>query len=158
MNTTNSYPYKIVAHNLLIITCVSVSIGLVACQQEGPAEKTGKKIDQAVGQAEQEIGRTTEKAGDKIDDAKRSVKNKADIAEEYIDDAMITLKVKAALGNDSILKASHIEVATVNGVVTLSGTVDSEQSLGRAMEIADNQAHVKTVQTKLMVNANPGSK
>jgi hyperosmotically inducible protein len=159
MNTTNSYLYKIAAHNFLILACAScLGFGLAGCQPEGSAEKTGKKIDKVVGQVKQKIGDTTEKAGDELTEAKQSAKNKADIAEEYIDDAMITLKVKAALGNDAILKASHIEVVTANGVVTLSGTVDSEPSLGRAMEVAGSQAHVKSVQTQLIVDANAGSK
>ena len=55
-----------------------------------------------------------------------------------------------------MFKASYIEVTTVNGVVTLSGTVDSEQIIGRAMEVANSQKNVKSVQTALIVNVNPG--
>lgn len=45
------------------------SLGLVACEKEGPAERAGKAVDEAV-----------EKAGDKLDDAR-------DKAREAIDDA-----------------------------------------------------------------------
>ncbi|MDD1617805.1 MAG: hyperosmotically inducible periplasmic protein, partial [Methylococcaceae bacterium NSP1-2] len=62
-----------------------------------------------------------------------------------------TMKVKTAILNDPILNASHIEVTTVNGVVKLSGTVDSEQSIGRAMEVANSQKNVKSVQNALVV-------
>jgi hyperosmotically inducible protein len=147
MNTTNNYLYKILAHNFLIITCISAGLGLAGCQQEGPAEKAGQKIDKAA-----------EKASDKMDSAKQSAKDKAEVAGEYIDDVALTLKVKGALAGDLMLKDSHIEVTTVNGVVTLTGMVDSEQSLGRAMELADAQKHVKSVVTNLVVNATPGSK
>ena len=103
-------------------------------------EKAGKKLDQA-----------TEKAGEKIEGAKESVIDKTQTAGEYIDDSVITMKVKTAILNDPILNASHIEVTTVNGVVKLSGTVDSEQSIGRAMEVANSQKNVKSVQNALVV-------
>lgn len=158
MNMINDDLYEALAHNFLIIACISAGLGLVACQQEGPAEKAGQKIDKAVSKVEQKLDQAAEKGSDKMDSAKQSAKDKADIAEEYIDDVMITLKVKSALAGDLILKDSHVEVATVNGVVTLSGTVDSEQSLGRAMELADAQEHVKSVTTQLLVKATPRSK
>lgn len=109
---------------------------------KGALEKAGKKLDQA-----------TENAEKKIEDAKESVIDKSETAGEYIDDSVITLKVKAAILNDSLLKASQIEVTTVNGIVKLSGRVDSEQSIGRAMEVANSQKNVKSVQTDLIVNA-----
>jgi len=37
-------------------------------------------------------------------------------------------------------------------VVKLSGKVDSEPSIGRAMEVASSQKHVKSVETDLIVN------
>ena len=56
--------------------------------------------------------------------------------------------------SDEFLKASQIEVTTVNGVVTLSGTVDSEQMVGRAIGLVNSQEHVKSVQNQLMIKAN----
>jgi len=157
MNKTNDYQYKLLSKNLLIIACISVGLALPGCQQEGPAEKVGQKIDKAAAKVEQKVGRAAEKVGDKMDEAKQSAKDKAEIAEEYIDDVMLTLKVKGALAGDLILKDSHIEVTTANGVVTLSGTVDSEQSLGRALELADAQQHVKSVVSQLVVKTLPRS-
>lgn len=113
---------------------------------KGALESTGKKLDQA-----------TEKAGKELEGAKQSVIDKAATTGEYFDDSVITVTVKAAILNDPILSASHIEVTTVNGVVKLSGTVDSEQAIGRAMEVANSQKNVKSVQTDLIVNAtSPG--
>ncbi|MGR9088849.1 MAG: BON domain-containing protein [Gammaproteobacteria bacterium] len=113
---------------------------------KGTLEKAAKKIDQA-----------TEKAENELEGAKESVTDKAQTAGEYIDDSMITLKVKAELLNDPFLKASQIEVTTVNGEVTLNGTVDSEQSLGRAVEVAKSQQNVKSVQSNLIVNTSSQS-
>lgn len=140
MKTTNKYKQNISANRVLVITCLSTILGLAGCQQEGTAEKAGKKLDQA-----------TEKAGDKIEGARESVIDKTQTGGEYIDDSVITMKVKTVILKDPILKASHIEVTTVNGVVKLSGTVDSEQSIGRAMEVANSQKNVKSVQNALVV-------
>ena len=114
---------------------------------KGALEKAGEKLDQA-----------TEKAETKIEGAKESVIDKAETAGKYIDDSALTITVKAAILNDPILNASQIEVTTVNGVVKLSGTVDSEQAIGRAMEVASSQKNVKSVQTDLIVNATSPSK
>jgi hyperosmotically inducible protein len=140
MKTINKFKQNISPNRVLVITCLSTILGLAGCQQEGTAEKAGKKLDQA-----------TEKAGDKIEGARESVIDKTQTAGEYIDDSVITMKVKTAILKDPILKASHIEVTTVNGVVKLSGTVDSEQSIGRAMEVANSQKNVKSVQNALVV-------
>lgn len=114
-------------------------------------EKAGQKIDRAAENAEQKIEQVTEKAGKEIEGARE----KAKTGGEYIDDSIIiTMKVKQAILNDPSLKASQIEVSTVNGVVKLSGTVDSEQSIGRAIGVANSQKNVKSVETELIVNAN----
>jgi len=39
-----------------------ISFGIFACEQEGPAEKVGEKIDEAV----EEAGEAVEEAGDKV--------------------------------------------------------------------------------------------
>jgi hyperosmotically inducible protein len=108
---------------------------------KGAMEKTGIKIDLA-----------TQKLEDKVGSVKESVVEKAETAGALVDDAVISANVKAAILSDSLMKASHIEVATSKGVVTLKGTVDSEPILGRAMEIASSQKHVKSVKTDLIVS------
>jgi len=123
------------ANKVPVIACLSIVLGLLGCQQEGTAEKAGQKIE----------------------GTKESLIDKAQSTGEYIDDSVITTKVKAAILNDPILNMSHIEVTTVNGVVKLSGTVDSEPVIGRAMELASSQKNVKSVQTDLLVSpASPG--
>ena len=195
MKMKNGYKHISLSSKVLIVAGLSIFIGLAGCQDEGTAEKAGKKIDQAAEKAELQVNQASEKAGEKIEAAKQSVTEKFDDseksakktlekaeqkinrqtdqakqkmgqetekakesisesagkAEEYLSDSVITVKVKAIIMGDSILKASHIDVTTVNGVVTLTGTVDSEQSLGRAMELAGSQKNVKSVETKLVV-------
>lgn len=158
MKTTNKDKQKVLIDSVLVVTCLSVVLGLAGCQKEGTAEKAGKKIDSAAENVEQKVEQTTEKVGKELEGAKESVTEKTGTAGEYIDDSVITAKVKAAILNDPLLSTSHIEVTTDKGVVKLSGTVDSEPSIGRAMEVAGSQKNVKSVQTDLTVNASIPSK
>lgn len=151
MKTTQDYKQKMLAHSVLMIGCLSAILGLVGCQDEGSAEKAGKKIDRAIEKTSQNIGQATENAGQKIEGAKESVIEKAETTGEYIDDSVITLTVKAAILNDPMLNASHIEVTTVNGEVKLSGTVDNEKNIGRSVAVARSQEHVKSVQADLAI-------
>lgn len=143
-------------HKIFALACLSAALGLAACN-EGPAEKAGQKIDLAAANAQQKIEQATENAQQRLAGAKASVTEKTQTAGEYIDDSVVTMKVKAALLNDSLLKSSQIEVTTMDGAVRLSGAVDSEQSIGRAVALVSSQPSVKSVQTDLVVIADTPS-
>jgi hyperosmotically inducible protein len=150
MKTTPQYR----KNSILALTCLLFAVfGLAGCEKEGSAEKAGKKIDRASESAIQKIDKTAEKATTEMQGAKESAAQKTESAGEYIDDAAITTKVKAAILNDPMLSASRIEVTTNQGVVMLSGAVDSEQGISRAKELAGAQPGVKSVQTDLSVSA-----
>lgn len=68
-----------------------------------------------------------------------------------VDDALITAKVKAKLMEDPITKARKIDVDTVSGVVTLTGLVESEKEINRAIEIAKSVPGVMRVVNNLRV-------
>ena len=70
---------------------------------------------------------------------------------QYVDDSVITTKVKAAIFNESTLKTLQINVKTYQGVVQLSGFVDSTQSVRKAGEVARRVEDVKSVQNDLIV-------
>lgn len=70
-----------------------------------------------------------------------------------IDDATITSKVKAALVKDSNTKAADINVDTRNGVVQLSGFVDSDAARKRAEFIATGVKGVSTVHNNLQLQS-----
>lgn len=57
-------------------------------------------------------------------------------AGEYVDDAVITTKVKAAIFNESTLKSTEINVETYKGVVQLSGFVNSQADISKAVSLA----------------------
>jgi len=154
MKTTNEYKQNILVKRILVITGLSVVLGLAGCQQEGSAEKAGQKLDRSIENAEQKIEETTEKAGRKLDEAEKSIIEKTETSDKYIDDSVITMNIKTAILNDPLLKVFQIKVTTVNGIVQLSGTVDSQQSIDRAVEVAGSQKDVKSVQNDLIVKAN----
>ena len=72
-------------------------------------------------------------------------------AGQQVDDAGITASVKAQLADDPRVKARDIDVDTVQGVVTLSGKVQSESERMRALQIARATSGVKSVTNNLEV-------
>ena len=72
---------------------------------------------------------------------------------EKVDDVAITSEVKAKLIGDSQVSARKIDVDTKDGVVTLKGTVSSEQEKDKALQIARNTKGVQRVEDQLMVRS-----
>lgn len=46
-----------------------LGIGAFGCEQEGPAERAGKEIDEAAEQAGEKVEELTEKSGEKLEEA-----------------------------------------------------------------------------------------
>ena len=126
---------------LAVVVMASV-LGLTACKQDGPAEKAGQKVDQAVEQTSKKVEQATDQTGKKIEKAVESM-----------DDAAITARVKAEILADPLLKTSQISVTTKGGVVRLSGVVDSNQSIDRALEITRSVKNVQTTENGLTVKS-----
>jgi osmotically-inducible protein OsmY len=70
---------------------------------------------------------------------------------EYVDDSVITSKVKSLLANDDFLKSFEISVETYKGVVQLSGFVNSQKAVDKAVEITRSVQSVKSVKNNLIV-------
>ena len=125
-----------------VVVSMAIAAGLVACNKPNPAETAGKKIDQAA-----------EKAGEKMEQAAEKLGAQSEKAGEAFDDAAITTKVKAAILAEEGLKVLQINVDTMKGVVTLSGSVDTQKNSDKAKEIAGAVAGVKEVENKLVVKS-----
>jgi len=69
----------------------------------------------------------------------------------YVDDAWITTKVKSEMVADKDVKAHKIDVDTKNGVVTLTGTVESWQEANKATDIARSVKGVTAVENDIRV-------
>jgi len=70
---------------------------------------------------------------------------------EYVDDSVITTKVKAEIFQDDSLKSSEINVETFKGVVQLSGFVNSQADINRAVEVAGSVKGVTSVKNAMRV-------
>jgi osmotically-inducible protein OsmY len=70
---------------------------------------------------------------------------------EYLDDSVITTKVKAAVFNEPTLKSSEINVETFKGEVQLSGFVNSQSDINKAVEVARNVKGVTSVKNDMRV-------
>lgn len=70
---------------------------------------------------------------------------------EYIDDKGIVTKIKTALYADPLVKGTEVKVTSLNGVVQLSGFVDSEAAKQRAEQIAASTPDVAKVYNNLIV-------
>jgi len=118
---------KLVGISLLLVA------GLSACEKPGPAETAGKKIDQQTDEANQKIHETTANVG------------------VVIDDAEITTKVKAAIFAEPSLKSLQISVTTLQGVVTLSGSADTQSMSDLTKGLAGAVTGVKEVKNNLVL-------
>jgi hyperosmotically inducible protein len=70
-----------------------------------------------------------------------------------LDDATITTKINAELVKDPVAKARRIDVDTLDGVVTLTGVVETSEEAKRAGEIAMRVAGVKKVKNNLQIGS-----
>jgi hyperosmotically inducible protein len=70
---------------------------------------------------------------------------------EYMDDSVITTKVKTAIFNEATLKSAEINVETFKGVVQLSGFVNSQADINKAVEVARGVSGVKSVKNDMRV-------
>lgn len=129
----------------LAVITLAIAGGLSACDQPGPAEKAGKQMDQVANEAGKKIGETVEKVD-------KSLSAQGSKTAQAIDDAEVTTRVKAAIFAESGLKSLKIDVDTVQGVVTLSGSVDSQASSDKAKMLASGVKGVKEVVNQLVVS------
>ncbi|MFA6016149.1 MAG: BON domain-containing protein [Gallionellaceae bacterium] len=140
-------------NNRLISTGATLflALGLSACEQPGVAENTGKKIDQQVENAGQQIDNAGEKMKDSVDKMADKLEEKSDQAKMALEDTEITAKVKAAIFAEPSLKSLQIAVVTVNGDVTLSGSVASASLGDLAKGLAEAVDDVKHVNNHIVI-------
>jgi len=77
--------------------------------------------------------------------------SKQEGAGEYVDDSVITTKVKTLLAADDFLKSFQIGVETFKGTVQLSGFVNSQKAVDKAVEITRSVKGVGSVKNNLIV-------
>jgi hyperosmotically inducible protein len=142
MKTTSNSPQKLPANRILAIACLAATFGLIACQQEGSAEKAGQKIDKAVDNVGQKLEQTTEKADKKLDSVKESVARQAEKSDAYIDESVDTV-------NDELEKAGQVIDKAINNTGkqltdAKEAVVDAAGTTGEFIDDSFITTHIKT--------------
>lgn len=116
---------------ITLLAMILAGAGLAAGCERTATDRTTSTVDRTTSQ----IAANTEAAANK--------------AATAVGDAAITGSVKAAMIAEPGLKAMQIDVDTKNGVVTLTGTVDSTADKARAVQIAQGVSGVSSVVDRL---------
>ena len=118
----------------------SLALLATGCDRKPADQTTGEKMDNAVTDTKQgahDLGNTMER--------------KADQAGQAIDDAAITTSIKGKYLADDTLKGLDISVETQHGVVTLTGSVQSDSAKELATTIAQGVDGVTSVNNQLTI-------
>jgi osmotically-inducible protein OsmY len=91
------------------------------------------------------------KAAETTRKAAENTKVAAEHTEEALGEATITAKIKSKMALDDSVKARTINVTTTATIVTLTGTVSSEQERQRAIRLASETEGVTQVVDHLQV-------
>jgi osmotically-inducible protein OsmY len=95
--------------------------------------------------------RARERGAELARKAAETTKVAAERTGEVLSEGAITAKIKSKMALDDYVKARTINVETRGTVVTLAGTVDSEQARQRAVRLARETEGVTQVIDKLQV-------
>lgn len=68
---------------------------------------------------------------------------------QYMDDTAITAKVKAAIFNEPTLKSAEVNVETFKGAVQLSGFVNSQADINKAVALTQAVNGVRSVKNDM---------
>ncbi|PWU11622.1 MAG: transporter [Verrucomicrobia bacterium] len=69
----------------------------------------------------------------------------------YVDDKKIAAEIKTKMYRDPMVKGTQVKVQSLNGVVELSGFVESQQAKDRAEQIAASTPGVVRVYNSLIL-------
>lgn len=102
------------------------------------------RIDKAIALARDVEGVTSVENGMSLKQGKATVGN-------TIDDGIVTAKVKTALLADAAVKSFDIAIVTRKGEVQLSGFVDNQAQINRAIDIARGIDGVQSINNEMSI-------
>ena len=102
-------------------------------------------------QIDRAIAITRAVAGVKAIENNVSLKGAATTVGNKIDDGIVTTKVKTALLANESVKSSDIAVVTRKGDVQLSGFVDNQNQIDRAIDVARSIEGVRSVSNEMSI-------
>lgn len=113
--------------------------------KEGVVSLTGKVNSEADREEAERLARNTEGVRDVINNLEIQATDTAREANNAAQDAIVTGAVKAKLLADPELAGLAVDVDTADGVVSLTGTLATEQLCEKAEEVARNTSGVVDV-------------
>jgi hyperosmotically inducible periplasmic protein len=105
---------------------------------------TQARIDNAIALTRKVEGVKGVENGMRLKDGKATVGN-------TVDDSIVTTKVKAALLADPAIKSFDIAIVTRKGEVQLSGYVDNQTQINRAIDIARAVEGVQSINNEMSI-------
>jgi hyperosmotically inducible periplasmic protein len=138
---------------LLAAIVAGTALAAGGCGDRQPTDTMGQKLDRGadkVAKSGETVGQQFDRGADKIASVAERATTKAEAA---VDDAAITTKVKSAVLAEPGLKTLEIGVETKNGVVTLSGVVDTPALKERATQITNQVDGVSSVVDNLRIKS-----
>ncbi|MFM9916514.1 MAG: BON domain-containing protein [Rhizobacter sp.] len=138
------------------------SIVLVGCNKPADSSTPGQVVDRTITQVEQkatemkeQAAAGMEKAEDQAKAATQDVREAGQRAKQAVGnkvaDAVITTEINAEIARDSRLSALKINVDTVEGTVSLSGSAPDAVSRARASQLASAVKGVTSVDNRLTI-------
>ena len=124
----------------LTVLGVLIACTLAACNQSITTQQTSKKNSGSV-----------ERVGNLLYQTIENKRMQTMLTGNSVDDAAMTSKVRSAISVELGLQVLEIQVETVDQMVMLTGTIDSQASRDRASQIASAVAGVKMVENRLKV-------
>lgn len=124
---------------------------------EDQATEAARDVKESVRNTVDDLSLSVPKIKEELQRAGKVVRKKSEELRPVVADAMadarITTEIKAKLTKDPNLSALRISVDTTEGVVTLSGSVDSEEEIAQAMRLAMETEGVRETVSTLQVVA-----
>lgn len=140
------------------VLCLALAAALAGCTRDESGTTMGQRLDGALDR----VGVAVASARDSLDAAVDGARTSApDLALTLTDTALIetlgvadaatAASIKTSLARDPDLRAYPIRVDARNGVVSLKGEIDDQDSRARAEQIARSANGVVRVKNKLRV-------
>ena len=141
------------SRTMIIAVLLLSAVGLVSCGKQDTGTPAGKEssVSKAASNMGNSVGEAAKNTTEAAKSAGNAIKEAAQDTGQAISDSALTVKVKSALMADSKLKSLQISVDTIDGVVTLTGQVDSQEDSRAAAQVAGAVEGVKSLTNNLTV-------
>lgn len=128
-----------------------LSAGVLTACSDSSNQTAGQKLDQSVAMAQQKGNEIQSDVKQGAGELKDQASAMAADAKQTIGDAAISAAVNARLAKDPALSVMKVDVDTVQGRVTLSGTAPDAAAQARATQLARSVDGVTGVDNRLVV-------